>query len=121
MNQKDKGLIRIKEILGNLGEKSIENFNKISPDFTNYILNFAYGDIYTRDGLTDKNRELIVITSLISQGSTGLPVKAHFQGMLNVGWKKNEIIEIIIFLIPCVGFPSAVNALQAAQEVFDKN
>ena len=40
--------------------------------------------------------------------------------MLNVGWEKQEIIEVIILLIGVVGFPSAVDALKMAQEVFDE-
>ena len=55
----------------------------------------------------------------MGQGNTGLPLKAHIQGMLNVGWTKQEIIEVIIFLIGYSGFPKAVDAIKTAKEVFD--
>lgn len=61
------------------------------------------------------------MANLIGQGNTGLPLKAHINGMLNVGWAKEEIIELIIFLTGYSGFPSAVEAIKLAQEVFNAN
>jgi 4-carboxymuconolactone decarboxylase len=119
MNSNQKGLDRIQDILGNEGQKAVKWLGSISPDFADYIINFAYGDLYTRKGLSDRDRELMVVTSLIAQGNTGLPIQSHIRGMLNVGWKREEIIEVIIFSIGYNGFPSAVNALISAKEVFD--
>ena len=65
-------------------------------------------------------RELAAVASLISQGKTGVPLRAHINGMLNVGWEKKEIIELIIFLIGYIGFPSTVEAIKTMQEVFSE-
>jgi 4-carboxymuconolactone decarboxylase len=119
MNFQSKGLDRLRDILGEKGIKTLEQLSKVSPDFADYIVNFAYGDLYTRKGLSDRDRELVAVTSLITQGDTNIPLQSHLRGMLNVGWKKEEIIEVIIFTIGYVGFPSAVNALVSAQEVFN--
>lgn len=119
INNKE-GFKRLQEILGENGNKAIEMLGKTSPDFANYIVNFAYGDLYTRKGLSDKDRELAAVASLISQGNTGLPLKSHIRGMLNVGWKKEEVIELIIFLIGYIGFPATVDAIKTAQEVFEE-
>ncbi|MAZ39960.1 MAG: 4-carboxymuconolactone decarboxylase [Legionellales bacterium] len=115
-----QGKQRIVEILGNNADAIIDNFQTISPDFAKYVVDFAYGDLYSRSGLTDKSREIAVVSSLIGQGKTGLPLHAHFLGMLNVGWTKEEIIELIIFLIGCVGFPSCVEALGTLKEVLEQ-
>jgi len=40
--------------------------------------------------------------------------------MLNVGWSNKEILELIIFLIGYIGFPSTVEAIKTAHEVFSK-
>ena len=119
MEFKQKGLERVRDILGERGKLTIERLRKMSPDFAGYIVNHAYADLYARNGLSDKDRELIAVSSLITQGNTGLPLKSHIQGMLNVGWEKSEIIELIIFISAYVGFPSAVDALITAQELFD--
>jgi 4-carboxymuconolactone decarboxylase len=118
---RELGETRIKEILGVNAEQIIKSFEEISPDFANYIVEFAYGDLYARDGLSDKSRELAVVACLIGQGKTGLPLKAHLVGMLNVGWEKQDVIELIIYLIGCVGFPSCVEAISTFKELLDEH
>ena len=113
----EQGIQKMKEILGEKTGQRIEAFDKISPDFKNYIIDFAYGDLYARKGLSDKSRELAAVASLITQGSTGNALKAHLRGMLNVGWNKNEIIELLIFLIGFVGFPKVVDAMYVLAEL----
>lgn len=114
-----KGLDRMREILGSKADQILENFKDISPEFARYVSEFAYGDFYSRTTLSDKTKEVAAVASLIGQGKTGVPLRSHIGGMLNVGWKQNEVLELIIFLIPYVGFPSAVEALFTAQEVFN--
>jgi alkylhydroperoxidase/carboxymuconolactone decarboxylase family protein YurZ len=41
--------------------------------------------------------------------------------MLNAGWSKNEIIEVIIYLIGYVGFPLTLEAMKAVHEVTESN
>lgn len=115
----EAGVRRLNHILGNNADRIIEKFSAVSPDFAKYIVEFAYGDLYTRQGISDKTRELVGVSSLVGQGNTGLPLKSHIHGMLNVGWTQNEIIEVIIFLVGYVGFPLAVEAMLTAQEVFN--
>lgn len=119
MSKREIGLKRIKEILGDKAEDIIAGFEKVSPDFANYIVNFAYGDLYDRKGISDKTREIAAVAAMIGQGNTGFPLKAHLNGMLNVGWTKQEVLEIIIFLVGYVAFPHAVNAIKMAEEVFN--
>lgn len=120
MNKRDTGKKRIKEILGERSENIIQMFNNISPDFANYVLDFAYGDLYAREGFSDKYRELAAVACLIGQGNTGLPLKAHLNGMLNVGWTKAEIIELLIFLIGYVGFPPCVEAITVVKQIIEE-
>lgn len=119
MNQHENGMRRMREILGPNADTVIENLSKISPDFAHYVVDFSYGDIYSRPGLSDKMREAMAVACLMGQGNTKLPLKSHIKGMLNVGWQKEEIIEIIIFLTIYCGFPTAVDTMAIAQEVFE--
>ncbi len=45
----------------------------------------------------------------------------HVQGALNVGWSETEIKEAIMQMAVYAGFPAMLNAMFAAQEVFDQN
>lgn len=115
------GQKRIKEILGVDAESLIENFSKVSPDFANYVVEFAYGDLYARPGLNDKVKEIAAVSCLIGQGNNSVALKTHLKAMLNVGWTQQEIVELLLFLIVYCGFPKIVDALFLAKEVFETN
>lgn len=120
MDKHEKGIERIREIIGDKADHMIQMFEAISPDFSNYIVDFGYGDLYAREGLTDRYRELAAVACLIGQGNTGLPLKAHLKGMLNVGWTAKEIIELMIFLVGYNGFPDSVNAMLMFNEIVNE-
>lgn len=40
----------------------------LPPDLGRYIVEFAFGDIYARDGLNLDERELVTVTSLLTAG-----------------------------------------------------
>ena len=119
-DKKALGIKRMQEILGPQAPELVEMFSAISEDFSKYVVELAYGDFYAREGLSDKMREVAIVSTLIGQGNTGLPLKAHLRGMLNVGHTKKEIIELLLFLIPCAGFPYIVDAMLTAQSVFEE-
>ena len=47
----DIGLEKIRQIYGPAGEGVIEDLKDISPDFARYVIEFPFGDIYSRSGL----------------------------------------------------------------------
>lgn len=118
MDKQERGKIRIKEILGPTSDQVIEKLSAISKDFANYVVEFAYGDIYSRPGLTDKVREVAAVACLIGQGNTGMPLKSHLRGLLNVGHTKHEVLELLIYLTPYIGFPAIVDAMITADGLF---
>lgn len=50
-----RGFERLKEIDGEAGERVIESLKDISPDFARYLIEFPFGDIYSRTGLDLKS------------------------------------------------------------------
>lgn len=48
----DKGLEMLRRIDGGAGEGVIASLEDIAPDLGRYIVEFAFGDIYPRAGLT---------------------------------------------------------------------
>ena len=115
-----RGLEKIKEIYGEAGERVIENLKDISPDFARYIIEFPFGDIYSRSGLDPKSREIAIVASLVTMGNALSQLKVHINGALNVGCSRTEIIEVIMQMAVYAGFPAALNGLFAAKEVFDE-
>lgn len=89
----------------------------IAPDLRKMIVEFAYGDIYSRDGLDKKKRALVVITAVVTQGAAP-QTKTHITRGLHAGLTPKEIVEALLQMVPYIGFPRVQNALTIAQEVF---
>ena len=117
-----KGTERLKEVDGHAGENVISSLSGIAPDVGKYVIEFAFGDIYCRDGLSLQEREMITITSLLAAGGCEPQLEVHINGSLNVGIAPEKIIEVFIQCIPYTGFPKVLNAVNVAKKVFkDRN
>lgn len=117
-----KGLNKLKELTVPTAESATghmdigEGFKDIAPDLSQIVVEFAFGDIYARPGLDNKQKVLTTISALVAQGTPQIGM--HVVTGLNVGLTPDEIAGCIMHLIPYVGFPRALNALKIAQDVF---
>lgn len=114
----ERGLEKLKEIDGEIGERVVASLADIAPDFARYLIEFPFGDIYSRPGLDLKSREIAVVAALTAMGNAAPQLKVHIQGALNVGVSREEVIETIMQMAVYAGFPAALNGLFAAREVF---
>ena len=117
-NRYETGLAKLHEIDGAAGANVIESLRDIAPDFARYLIEFPFGDIYSRPGLDLRSREIAVIASLTALGNATPQLKVHIQAALNVGVTKDEIVEVMMQMAVYAGFPAALNGLFAAKEVF---
>ncbi|MCA0172719.1 carboxymuconolactone decarboxylase family protein [Bacillus sp. RAR_GA_16] len=99
--------------------KISDDLEEIAPDVGKYIIEFAYGDIYSREGLTNQQRALVTLSSLITQG-TEPQLELHINTSLTSGLTPKEVVEAIMQLIPYTGFPRVLNALTIAKKVFNQ-
>ncbi|NJO79852.1 MAG: carboxymuconolactone decarboxylase family protein [Cyanobacteria bacterium RM1_2_2] len=113
-----QGLRKLAEIDGRAGEQVIESLKEIAPDLAQYIIEFPFGDIYSRPGLDLKSREIATVAALTAMGNAQPQLKVHIHGALNVGCTRAEIVEIMIQMAVYAGFPAALNGIFAAKEVF---
>lgn len=101
--------------------KNLEkNLEDIAPDLARYVVEFPYGDIYSRPGLDLKTREMVTVAALTAMGNAQLQLQSHIEGALNVGCNREEILEVIIQMAVYAGFPAAINGISAAKIVFEK-
>lgn len=114
------GSEQLKQIDGIGGENVIKSLEDIAPDLGRYIIEFAFGDIYSRKELTLQEQEMITITSLLTAGGCEPQLEVHINGALNVGITPEKIIETFIQCTPYVGFPRVLNAVFAAKKVFSE-
>ena len=113
------GWEKLAEIDGKQGEKVVDALKDISPDFADLLIEFPFGDIYSRPGLDLKSREIATVAALTAMGTAIPQLKVHIHGALNVGCTREEVIEIMMQMAVYAGFPAALNGLFAAKEVFD--
>ncbi|WXG42485.1 MAG: carboxymuconolactone decarboxylase family protein [Candidatus Freyarchaeum deiterrae] len=114
----ERGLRKLKEIDGEAGTRVMESLKDIAPDLARYVIEFPFGDIYSRPGLDLKSREIAVVAALTALGNAAPQLKVHINGALNVGCTRQEVIEIIIQMAVYAGFPAALNGVTSAREVF---
>lgn len=114
----DRGLAKLEQIDGQAGRKVIDSLRDIAPDFARYLIEFPFGDIYSRPGLDLRTREIAVIAALTALGNAAPQLKVHVEGALNVGASREEVVEVMMQMAVYAGFPAALNGLFAAKEVF---
>jgi 4-carboxymuconolactone decarboxylase len=90
----------------------------MAPGFGHHIVEYAFGDIFCREGLTLKERELVLIASLTTQGDCDAWLHLHINAGLNAGLKPKEIVEAVVQCsLPC-GLPRVLNTMSIVNQVF---
>ena len=114
------------------GKKNLEKMNDngfkrlkkslddIAPDLVRFVVEFPYGDIYSRSGLDLKSREIATVAALTALGNAQPQLQSHIEGALNVGCTREEIVEVIIQMAVYAGFPASINGITAAKKVFER-
>jgi 4-carboxymuconolactone decarboxylase len=113
-----RGWEKLKEVDGEAGQRVVDSLKDIAPDFARLLIEFVFGDIYSRPDLDLKSREIAVVAALTALGNAVPQLKVHIHGALNVGCTRQEVIEVIMQMAVYAGFPAALNGLFAAKEVF---
>ncbi len=114
----ERGARALSQIDGSAGEKVVEALADIAPDFARYLIEYPFGDIYSRPGLGLRDRQVATIAALTALGTATPQLKVHIEAGLNVGLSRDEIVEIIMQMSVYAGFPAALNGLFVAKEVF---
>ena len=104
------------DVAERLAADKLEHFVKsgvaeVAPDFARMVIEFAFGDIYSRDTLNLKTRELIAIAALAASGTAGPQLRVHVESAASAGITKPEIVEVLMQISLYAGFPAALNAL----------
>jgi len=97
----------------------LREFDDVAPDFAKYLTEFAFGEIYAREGDL-RQRELVAIASLATLGGCDAQLETHVRAAFNVGLTEPEVLEAVMTLIPYIGFPKALVALDVLKKVLRK-
>lgn len=112
-----RGLKKLLEVDGKAGDDVVNSMNDIFPDLVKYMIEYVWGDIYSRNILDLKSKEMAVVAALTAMGNAKPQLKVHINGALNVGCTINEIKEIILQMSAYAGFPASINAIDELKNV----
>ena len=84
---------------------------EVAPDFARMVIEFAFGDIYARDTLDLRTRELVAIAALAAKATAGPQLRMHVESAASCGITKAEVIEVLMQTALYAGLPAALNAL----------
>ena len=117
MTRYEKGKKSLESIQNRSVEEIFRELDDIAPDLSRFVIEYPYSEIYTREELDLKTREICTVSALTVLGT--IPqLKEHINAALNVGNTPTEIVEIIMQMSAYCGFPKSINAMMAAKEVF---
>jgi len=111
------GLEKLTEIDGEAGHQVIESLKDVCPDLAKYTIEFPFGDIYSREGLDLKSREIATVAALTAMGHCAPQLKVHVHAALNVGCTPEEVKETVLQMAVYAGFPAALNGMFIVKEV----
>lgn len=118
----ERGLTAMGQISQASGEAVVNAFSDIAPDLGRYILEFSYGEVFSREGLDLKSRELATVAALTARGTMAdeMPLKVHVAGAINTGATRQEVTEAILHMLPYAGFTRVQAAMALADEVLSE-
>ena len=85
-------------------------------DLGRAIVEFAYGDVYTRPGLSLRDREIAAVAALVATGRSS-QIPQHLRASLKAGLSAEELGEIILQTATIAGFPPAMNAMSTLRTI----
>ena len=105
-----------KKIVQTAGRDQLGQF---APEFAALNDDVLFGEVWSRtDKLNLRDRSLVTVTSLISQGITDSSLTFHLQSAKNNGITRSEIAEIITHIAFYAGWPKAWAAFRLAKDVW---
>ncbi|WP_422001960.1 carboxymuconolactone decarboxylase family protein [Reyranella sp.] len=115
-----RGMAQIRKQLGPMADSYIRNIKALAPEFAWVNVTFPFGELYPRDVIDLKTRELCTVAALTVQGFSLPELKLHIKAALRCGASRAEVGEIITQMIAYCGFPAATNALMTMKQVFEE-
>lgn len=114
------GMQARREVLGDAHVDRVQaSATGFTQDYQDFITRYAWGDVWSRDGLGRRERSLITLALLTGLGrDEELPL--HIRGALNNGVTRDEIGEVLLQTAVYAGVPAANAAFTVAQRVLDE-
>jgi 4-carboxymuconolactone decarboxylase len=99
--------------------RTAKNRTSFNADFQDFLMEYAWGEIWSRPGLDIKLRSMLTIAMLVAMGRME-ELKLHIRATRNNGVSREEVKEIMMHAAIYAGVPLAFGAFQIAAQLFDE-
>ncbi|MDR5742657.1 4-carboxymuconolactone decarboxylase [Caballeronia sp. LZ029] len=100
-------------------DRSLTNRTELTTEFQNFITRYAWGEIWTREGLPRHTRSLLTIAMMVALNRSE-ELALHLRAAKNNGVTQDEIKEVLLQTAVYCGVPAANSAFHLAQKIFDE-
>jgi 4-carboxymuconolactone decarboxylase len=116
----EQGMKVRREVLGDAHvDKSLQNRNEFNEEFQDLITRYAWGEIWSRPGLSRQTRSMITLAMMVAL-NRGDEFRMHVRAALNNGVTRDEIREVLLQTAIYCGVPAANNAFHIAEETISE-
>jgi 4-carboxymuconolactone decarboxylase len=109
VGREDEQLSRAQQLMGD-----------IAPQLADLTDDVLYGQVWSRPGLSQRDRSLATVSALIAMDRPA-QLRSHIRLARQNGVTEQEISEVITHMAFYSGWPTAVNAVAVAREVFEES
>ena len=114
----DNGLDVRRAVLGDTHvDRSLAKRNEFNEEFQALITRYAWGEIWTRPGLSRHTRSLLTIGLMVALNRSE-EFKLHVRAAFSNGVTRDDIREVLLHCAIYAGVPAANSAFHMAEEVF---
>ena len=114
------GLERQVSLFGPGMRKQQTDAPELRSNVNRWLADNCFGDYYTRNGLNDREREMITFCFISAQGGCENQHRVHTAGNIMAGNDKSKLYSIVEQCMPYIGYPRTLNAMNIIDEVADQ-
>src|SRR5581483_6127240 len=116
----DDGMQTRREVLGDAHvDRAVERTTEFTAPFQEFITRYAWGSVWSRDGLDRRTRSAITLAVLTALGREN-ELEMHVRAALRNGLSEEEIGEVLLHTAVYAGLPAANAAFAVAQRVLNE-
>jgi 4-carboxymuconolactone decarboxylase len=113
----EQGMTVRREVLGDDHvDRAVAGTTAFTAPFQDFITRYAWGEVWSRPGLSRAQRSIITLTALVVLRQEE-ELAMHLRGALRNGLTPEEIREVLLQTAVYAGVPAANRAFAVAQRV----
>jgi 4-carboxymuconolactone decarboxylase len=115
----EEGMRTRREVLGDEHvDRAIANTTEFTAPFQDFITRYAWGDIWTRPGLSRPERSMITLAMLATLKQDE-ELAMHTRAALRNGLTPDQIREVLLQVAVYAGVPAANHAFKIVANIID--